>query len=169
MVVNQLSAPSRSGSCVVLYTTMKPSVPRKQADTTVRDRSFPGVSQIWSLIRLPSSSIVRTLCSAAAQGVPRQRQACFPYRAVGLSKDRAVRRTKSTPLVIVQAICPTGIASCAARTRASAPESSSAPGPATFHGGKSAPQSAREAKSCQHNYDRPTRFWHSSQRANDFG
>ena len=32
---------------------------------------------IWSLIVLPSSSIVRIFCSTTAQGVPCERQACF--------------------------------------------------------------------------------------------
>ena len=87
----------------------------------VRNRAAPPVSQIWSLIVLPSSSIVRIFCSAAAQGVPRQRQACLPYRALGLSKKMAVRRTKSAPIVAM-ALTPGQESSCAARTRARQPQ-----------------------------------------------
>ena len=104
---------------VIPYTTMTPSAPRRKLVVMVRNRSAPPVSQIWSLIVLPSSSIVRIFCSAAAQGVPRQRQACLPYRALGLSKKMAVRRTKSAPIV---AMAPGQESSCAARTRARQPQ-----------------------------------------------
>ena len=106
---------------VIPYTTMTPSAPRRKLVVMVRNRSAPPVSQIWSLIVLPSSSIVRIFCSAAAQGVPRQRQACLPYRALGLSKKMAVRRTKSAPIVAM-ALTPGQESSCAARTRARQPQ-----------------------------------------------